>query len=86
MAVLGADEGVGDLVEDRVAHLLLGVQLGQRTGEPDLPLAEPADAGPGLGSIGHDSPAVELVIGHQSSRHRQRVVHSHPALTSSDLV
>lgn len=90
MAMFWADQGMGDFVEDGVAHLSLGMKPGQDPAEADFAGGEVADAGAGLCVIESQPPAHQAVVAHQRDRFgaRCRQMHpvflSHPALISRE--
>lgn len=61
-------KGMGDLVQDRVAHLGHFVQQHQRARQRDCPLPIPARPEPPAGVIEAERPTDEPVLGHQRSR------------------
>jgi len=66
--VLGTNESMCDLVEDRVTHFILVVQPSQWGAEADQPLVVSAHSCPSLGTVELNSPAIESVQGKQAIR------------------
>src|SRR3954462_14340925 len=68
VTVTGTDERVGDLVQDGVLNLRLGVERGQVPRKADLLPGGSADAGSPLCRVEHDRPVVQAVLAHQRQR------------------
>ena len=71
MTVEGPDQGMGDLMEDRVAHVSLVVELREVGTERDRVGAETAYAGSGLGAVGADAPVAQPVLAQQAAPERE---------------
>ena len=61
VTVARPDQGVGDLVEDRVADLAVGVEGRQRGAQTERAGREPADTRPALGGVVLDGPLGQAV-------------------------
>src|SRR6476660_8628600 len=77
VTVVRSDQGVGDLVEDGVAHLRLRVDRGEWCAQPDLLAAGPADARAALGPVEEDAPVAEPVLVQQPPAQLRRLVQVH---------
>ena len=73
----GPGQRVRDLVQDRVADVVLGVQRGQRRAQADGPVAVAADARPPLRVVVGDLPVAQPVPGEQVLGHRVGVSQVH---------
>jgi hypothetical protein len=83
VAVGWTDQGVRDLVQDRLADLTRREQRRQRPTQPDLASIEPAHARPGLGAVDNDAPLVEAVPAENLVREAYRFIDVHGAPAGS---
>src|SRR4051794_37766595 len=75
---------MGDLVEDRVAHVGLAVHRRQRRAQPERLLREPADPRPPLGVVVGHLPLVEAMHLQEVLGHREGVAEVHVQNATTD--
>ncbi len=71
MAVRGSDQSMGDLVQKRVAHLVLVMKVGQRGAQGDRPGGKPGYTSSGLGTVSRDAPVLQPVLAQQATPKRE---------------
>jgi hypothetical protein len=68
MTMIGADQGMRNLVQDRLADFIISVQPSERLAEPDHSGRGATYPGPGLGVVEGEGPARQAVPLDQLSR------------------
>jgi len=81
--VAAGDQGMRDLVQDRVAHLVDLVEERQRPRERDHLSRRPAAAKPPLGPVELEPPVGQPVRLHQLPREQASRVHIHPSILAA---